>query len=302
MKKLIGSLLLSVVLFFASVYPFDSFVWSSAEIGGKVIEKAVILIPVQVTGEKKIFYAQLDTGSDATIFYGKLMRKLGLQVDSLNSQMSPFQWYDHELKTAPLEEPLIIDWAMDADIDSSSEEPDNLIIGTVGLDKIIGKILILDFPKQRYAVFEDTTKLTEILPDSVDFIGAVVSYNKFYVSLQLGPDTIPAVRYDCGASSATLILPRDWWQWATGLTGDEPAIIRDSVLSWGNYVNIWNAPAIYDMTFGNIRIKTPTVTYVDWSDPTLTTAKLLGNAPFCDNYVIIVDCIRAKFGICQTLK
>lgn len=101
---------------------------------------------------------------------------------------------------------------------------------------------------------------------------------------------------------ATLVLPRDWWQWATGLTGDEPGVIKDSVLSWGKYVNIGNAPALYDMTFGRVRIKTPTVTYVDWLDPTMATAKLLGNAPFCDNYMVIVDCIRSKFGVSQALK
>lgn len=39
------------------------------------------------------------------------------------------------------------------------------------------------------------------------------------------------------------------------------------------------------------------VTYIDWPDPTMVNAKLLGNAPLYDNYVVVVDCIRGKFGV-----
>jgi hypothetical protein len=276
---------------------YDSFVWLSADVSGVTYNKAVILVPVKFQGNNRKLYAQLDTGSDATILYGNLLRKYGIAVDSTASNAPAFRWYGHDGATGPLEKAGYIDWSMDSDIDSGSADLSRQSIGTIGLDKVVGKILILDFQKNRYEVLTDTLALRGAIPESVDYCDAEISYNKFYVNVQMGPDTIFGVRYDCGASISTLILPLDWWQWATGLKGDEPQVVKDSIVSWGNLIEEWRAPARYELTFGKMRIKSPMVTYVGWADPTLTNAKLLGNALFYDDYVLIIDCIRSKLGV-----
>jgi hypothetical protein len=275
----------------------DTFIWSSREIGGKVYPKAAILVPVDFRGVNKKFRAQLDTGSDATIFYGKILRKLGVLVDSVNDGTPAFRWYGHNDGTGSLERPTLIDWTIESDIDTASAAKDNLVIGTIGLDKVVDKILVLDFPGTKYIVLDDTASLSEALPVGVEFVDGVVSYNKLYINIMLGQDTLPAVRYDCGSSVAALIIPRDWWQWSTGRDGGESDVLRDSVPSWGKFVHLLTAPSKYDMSIGNFRIKNPLVTFVDWTDPSLATGKFLGNAAFSDSCVVVVDCIRQKFGI-----
>lgn len=276
---------------------YDAFVWSAAEIGGKVYDKTAILVPIEIEGISKKLYGQLDTGSDATILYGKCLRKHEIPVDSAGNEAPPFRWYGHNEKTGPLEKAAIIDWAMDSDIENQSDTPDSYIIGTIGLDKVASRILVLDFPANRYAVVDDTALLPDVIPTAIDYVDGVVSYNKLYIDVALGEDTIPAVRYDSGSSISVLVLPRDWWLWATGFEGDESEVLKDSVLSWGKFVSILVAPSKYDMRFGNFRVKNPMISFVDWTDPALATTKLLGNAAFYDSCVVVVDCIREKFGV-----
>ncbi len=278
----------------AAAVTYNNFIWSSAVIAGKECPKAVMLVPIELSGVPGTFYAQLDTGADATIFYGNILRKFGIDVDSVNGDMPSFRWYGN---SETWERPLLLNWTMDGDIDTLSDDPHERIVGTIGLDKVVGKILVLDFPKERYAVLGDTTDLADISSETIDYVPADISYNKFYISVEMGEDTIQAVRYDCGSSSAALVLPLDWWQWATGLNGDEPAVVKDSISAWGKYIEMWAAPSQYDMVIDDFRMKTPTVTFVDWPDPTLQTTKLLGNAPFADSCLVVVDCIRSKFGI-----
>ena len=275
----------------------DTFVWSSIQTADAKYEKGAILVTVQIAGVKSKLFAQLDTGADATIFYGRILRKMGVDVDSASGGMPPFRWFGHEESSGSWEQPAFVDWSMDVEVDSLG--PSRPVVGTVGLDKVVGKILVLDFPHRQYAVLTDTGAVSQVVSTPVGYVNAAVSYNKLFVSVVMGPDTIPAVRYDCGASTATLILPLDWWQWATGLKGDEGVVVKDTVQSWGVGVETWTAPAKYDLFFGGVSLKSPRVTFVDWPDPTLRTAKLLGNAPFYDDYVVVVDCIRQKLGVAR---
>jgi hypothetical protein len=278
----------------AAAVDYDTCVWSSANIGGKECPKAAMLVPIEISGVPGKFYAQLDTGADATIFYGNILRKFGIDVDSAGGDMPSFRWYENQEQP---EKPVFLNWTMDSDIDPQSKDPLDRNVGTIGLDKVMDKILILDFLHERYAVLDDTADLADISDEPIDYVPAEIAYNKFYVRVEMGDDTIPAVRYDCGSSSAALILPLDWWQWATGLNGDEPKVVKDSIQSWGKYIEMWAAPSQYDMIIGAFRMKTPVVTFVDWPDPTLETTKLLGNAPFADSCLVVVDCIRSKFGV-----
>ncbi len=294
MRILVIAVLVLVTTVSAAAVDYNTFIWSSANIGGKECPKAAMFVPIEISGVPGKFYAQLDTGADATIFYGNILRQFGIDVDSTDGDMPSFRWYDGQEAD---EKPLFLNWTIDGDVDSQSNDPHDRNVGTIGLDKIMDKILVLDFPHERYAVLEDTTALADISDEPFDYVPAAISYNKFYINVELGEDTIQAVRYDCGSSSASLILPLDLWQWATGLNGDEARVVKDSIRSWGKYIEMWAAPSQDDMIIGDFRMKTPVVTFVDWPDPTLEATRLLGNAPFADSCLVVVDCIRSKFGV-----
>jgi len=283
----------------AAANPYQRFYWSSGEIDGRATEKVAMLIPIIIEGCDKKLYAQLDTGADLSCFYGPALRMHGIAVDSVPHPDLNFQWYDFDGDYIALGELAYLRWDMGHGVDPDSDDPSDHIVGTIGLDQVIGKILILDFPNSRFAVMKDTMRVESLVTSSINYVNATVSNFKFYVDLVIGNDTLKAVRFDSGSSSVTLILPRDWWQWATGYKGDEPEVIKDSALSWGKYVKFLNAPSRYEMAIGDLKVNSPMVTFVDWPDPTLTTGKFLGNALFYDSLVVVVDCVREKFGVSQ---
>ncbi|MFH1688581.1 MAG: hypothetical protein ABIE70_13815 [bacterium] len=303
MRNVIIAVLLACLLPLpAAARQWEPFVWSSGEVGGKTHEKVAVLVPIQIEGVARKLYAQLDTGADVTIFYGYKLRGYGVPFDSTEVSSLSFRWYGSQDESGPVVNPFIFTWSMGGEIDTTSTAPGDNIVGTIGLDQVIDKILVLDFPHQRFAVLDDTAAVAALIPTDVAYIDAEIAYNKFYLRLPFGDDTIPAVRYDCGASIATLILPLDYWEWATGLAIDSPQVAVDSVPSWGKYVTTYTAPSQFSMIFGQVHIERPDMMYIEWPDPSLANEKLLGNAPFYDDYVVVVDCIRSKFGVARSVR
>jgi len=78
--------------------------------------------------------------------------------------------------------------------------PDDHIVATIGLDQVVGKVLILDFPNTRFAVLTYTSRVESLVARSVHYVNATVSCLKFYVDLVIGNDTLKGVRYDSGSS------------------------------------------------------------------------------------------------------
>jgi hypothetical protein len=273
------------------------FLWTTHEVRGKTIEKGSILVPITVKGSDKKLYAQLDTGCDHTPLYGPALRAFGIDFDSTTNEGIAFIWGNLDDYWIPADEWVLMRWNMGQNVDPDSHDPIDRIVGTIGLDQIIDRVLILDFPGAQLAVIDDTALIDRIVMDTVHYVPATIGFNKFYVDVVLGEDTLKSVRYDSGSSSETLILPKDLWQRTTGLTGDEAHVIRDSAQSWGNYVHFLTAPATGDLSFGPVTVPTPLVTYVDWPDPTMQNMLLMGNAPFADSFVVVLDCIGNRFGV-----
>jgi len=276
---------------------YQPFYWSSYEKDGHKIEKAAILVPIVIEGCDKKLFAQLDTGADLSSFYGPALRKHGIAVDSVRHPDLNFKWCNFDGDYSTLGEHAYLRWDMGRGANPDSDMPSDHIVATIGLDQVVGKILILDFPGTRFAVLNDTSKVQSLVAGSIHYLNASVSNFKFYVDIVVGVDTLKGVRLDTGSSSSTLILPLKDWQLVTGLNGDEDVIVRDSVPSLGRFVHIWKAVAQDDLLLGSIRVATPEITYVDWPDPSLRSMSFLGNAPFVDSFVIVVDCIQERFGV-----
>jgi hypothetical protein len=278
---------------------FNKFEWAGAEFNKVFYPKAAILVPVKVAGTTKKLFAQLDTGCNGTFFYGKILEKHGIEFDSDKSSSINFSWMESSEPPDLLRDSVFVSWSSfeEASVDSSSEKPEDRIIGAIGLDKIVGKILVLNFPQNEYAVFSDSSELPVYLKDRLEYVPAVIDNARFYVNIVIGKDTLKNIFYDTGASMSTLTLPLEDWRKATGLEGDEPEIIRDSVFSWGKKVEVLKASSKGDLQLGNILIKSPRVEHVEWPDTSFNNYRLLGNAPFYDDYTVVVDCKYSRMGI-----
>lgn len=278
---------------------FIKFEWAGAEFNKVFYPKAAILVPVKVAGISKKLFAQLDSGSNGTFFYGKILEKHGLKFDSTNKGYLKFSWQGKDEMPEAGGDSAFVSWSMDDSVILSSEKPEDDIVGTIGLDEVLGKILVLDFPEQKYTIFSDSSEIPAGWKDKLEYVPAVINNARFYVNIVIGNDTLKDIFYDTGASMSTLTLPLQDWRRATGLNGDEPEIIRDSVWSWEKKIEVWKASSKADLQFGSIHIKSPMVEHVEWPDTSFNNYRLMGNAPFYDDYTVVVDCKYSRMGIAK---
>ena len=307
-KKFSGFLLLAILFWLpingfsqAPYNHFNKFEWAGAEFNKVFYPKAAILVPVKVAGSAKKLFAQLDTGSNGTFFYGKILEKHGVKFDSDKPSSINFFWMGLSKTSDWLKDSAFVSWSSfeNASVDPSSEKPEDRIVGTIGLDKIVGKILILNFPQNEYAISPDSSELPAYLKEKLGYVPAVIDNARFYVNIVIGTDTLKDIFYDTGASMSTLTLPLEDWRKATGLRGNEPEVIRDSVFSWGKKVEVLKAPSKGDLQFGGININSPMVEHVEWPDTSFNNYRLLGNAPFYDEYTVVVDCKYSRMGVAR---
>lgn len=308
--KIVPSFILLVVLFWlpnsglsqTTNHHFNKFEWAGVEFNKVFYPKAAILVPVKVAGITKRLFAQLDTGSNGTFFYGKILEKHGLKFDSTNKDYLKFLWLGKDEMPEAGGDSAFVSWSMDDSINLSSEKPEDNNVGTIGLDEVLGKILVLDFPEQKYAIFSDSSEIPAGLRDRLKYVPAVIKNARFYVNIIIGKDTLKDIFYDTGASMSTLTLPLEDWRKSTGLRGNEPEIIRDSVFSWGKKVEVLKASSKGDLQFGSIHIKSPMVEHVEWPDTSFNNYRLMGNAPFYDEYVVAVDCKYSRMGVAKAVE
>jgi|GEM_PF-2447688 len=281
---------------------FIKFEWAGAEFNKVFYPKAAILVPVKLVGISKKLFAQLDTGSNGTFFYGKILEKHGLKFDSTNEGYLKFSWLGKDEMPEAGGDSAFVSWSMDDSVNLSSEKPEDNIVGTIGLDEVLGKILVLDFPEQKYAIFSDSSEIPAGLRYRLKYVPAVINNARFYVNIVIGNDTLKDIFYDTGASMSTLTLPPEDWKRATGLQGDEPEIARDSVFSWGKKIEVLKASSKGDLQFGSIHIKSPIVEHVEWPDTSFNNYRLMGNAPFYDEYIVVVDCKYSRMGVAKAVE
>jgi hypothetical protein len=277
------------------------FEWANIELYGKKIDKAAILVPVEIKGSSLKFFAQLDTGSDGTIFYGKILEKFGLKFDSSGKDSIDFNWGLIDTANNPVWATIDLDWTRDDSVDILSERAIDRVIGSIGIDQINGKILILNLPSQEYSLLSDLSQLKTDWAGIIKLLDARQDRSgRLYVDVIIKNDTLKNVLFDTGSSSSTLTLPKELWQRATGLQGIEPSVQKDSITSWGVTLHQFRSPAKGDLEFGAITVKAPIIDFIEWQDPSLKDFKIMGLVPFCDKYIVVLDCKNSKFGLVES--
>jgi hypothetical protein len=277
----------------------ERFEWSQVELNGVLYPKAAILVPVRFPGCSLTLFAQLDTGSDATMFYPKIMIKHGIRPDTTQSGGTEFSWAGGTSKIDNATHPWVLNWDMDDTASVSSSDPADHIVGTIGMDQIAGKLLVLDYPNQRFMLLSDSSQIPYTLRSALDWTPGTMNNQRLYVSVVIGNDTIANVMFDTGSSITTLTVPLAVWQELTGLTGDEPSVRKDSISSWGEKLEMMRAPARADLTFGRVHIPSPEIDCVKWMNNSFTDIHLMGNAPFYDCCTVVLDAKYSRLGVAK---
>ena len=265
--------------------PGTSFEWEGAE---GVSDKAVMMVPVELDGQEYRF--QLDTGSDVTMLYGtREAERRGWRESK--------QWFvgvpDVHVGGAYFDS---VDVFIGEEITGGGKTT-----GTLGLDLLKGKVVVLDFPRQRFCVVQHTDMPSEVL-ERTAFVPAEVRDNKLFVLIRAGGEELEGIFFDTGSSSFPLVVDLDLWQRLTGKKGQDDAASILNVSSWGKTVPMVGAEIQGALEIGKIRMDRAMVYY--WGDQPrffeqwpFPAAGLLGNALFIDEVIVIDLGQPTRFGI-----
>lgn len=272
------------------------FVWAAT----KELARAALLVPIGVPGCPRTCYLQFDTGAPYSLLksnaldvlcaqYPATRAALQVQGDSVRNfrfALGPGQVWARSMRVKA--------YADTIKLAATSEEP--FIIGTLGTDVIDGRVLTIDYARQRFA-------LSSTAPDSLRRRAAFVpmSFRErrilLTVSLQGQPKEL---LFDTGSSAFALLTSQSGWQRMA-----QPAAPAQTVPvnSWGKTLTAHTVATAVAMQFGATTVPLGTVTYIEgmgFVQSTLTRFSgmggMLGNAPF-GRQTVVLDVKNGRFGV-----
>lgn len=297
--KLFIIFLLFAVESCSAAIEWSQFEWISSTVGNKTFDRAAILVPVKLKNNPKTFWMQLDTGTDVTVLYQIPFNQLKYPVQPIKGKDN-FVALSGTIGNCPFDSLPVY---MYKDFgDSLNDKDEHPVIGSVGQDILVGRILVLDFPKKRFCLTDSLDPAVKSLIPRANFVDLNRRNNKLFVHMQIADTSSDDFFYDSGASLFPISTSKTMWQKLTGLKGDEKRIIRMKVPSWGKEIVLLGAPVKGALTFGTLHVDHPIAYFdstgmLDFSQWPFKTDGLLGNALFYDEYTVVIDLVHNRFGI-----
>ena len=271
------------------------FDWEKATIGDRYLEKAAMLVPVTIDNLPQKFNMQFDLGATISEFYGTTIAPflerypdLAKKLNTPDNQRRPrFSSINLGLGSVVLNNLTIFNRENYGDtlaIDTIDLD-EEIHIGTIGPDIVQDKILIIDFPGQRFAITEQIPEEYQALPvENFEMRPGLRFFLPFIID---GKEEF--VLFDTGNSSFAMVTSREH---ALSISGSD---IMDSITlpSWGKEYFIYGHEIVKDVYFGGKNLKGEMVYYDssgsmdDYFSGDMWGST--GNAMFFEN-IVIFDC------------
>lgn len=259
------------------------FEWISRE---GISDKAGMLVPISLNGKR--YWYQLDTGAVRVIPYGSAKQE-GWSPRGTAVRIPRVRFGGMFLSS-------ILAYPTKDMPDSRSHSPR----GTVGLELLIGRAFVIDFPKQRICLLE-RADVPDDLSREADWSPAEIRHGKLFVDIDLNGKKLNGIFYDTGASSYALDVDLSLWKEATGRSETKGATTHFSVPSWGHELEFIGAPASDNLKIGSHVYQDPLLTTQPAQPDTYRTEYdaqgLLGNALFTGSIIILDLGGRPRIGI-----
>lgn len=267
--------------------------WQPAKIGHRTVEKAALMLPVQVDGKSQSILAQLDLGTWSTQFgavpYEQIFGK-GTAPTGAPKRL-PF--------TGVFGGARVRDYWMAVVPERGHTSPPRqpILLGTVGAEFFQNRILLLDFVRQQLCILDERAALPVNLEHAASFVPLTVRGGNLTVPLTINGTTETDFFYDTGASLFPMATTRARWQTLTGHTGKEPGNEVWRVNSWGREAVMVGARISGELRVGEAKLAQPLVFFESSGIPNLANVNLFGNALFFDRFTVIVDIPGKRFGL-----
>ena len=292
--------------------PWARMIWSPANVGGKTVEHAALMVEVQLKGVEKPVLMQLDTGCDADLVYdipfglldpggsraGRNQVLLGGTVGGRQFEREPFfvrgtagvSWLSSLLLSA--QERIAI-W-----------KGKEVLLGTIGAAFLEQRVLLLDFAANRVAILGAGEELPAALAAHVEFTPIAYRDHKIFVGVAVNGSTRLDLAFDTGSSTAALITTRDRWLEWTGRRPEDPSNTVMVAWAWDRYGKWLGAPIQGALCVGGACLASPTAFFestglpnCDFDHYPFRIAGLIGNALFEGRFSVIVDVPHRRFGL-----
>jgi len=258
-----------------------------------VANRAAMIVPVIAGGATLGF--QLDTGAEFSMIPGGSAKKHRIETFHNDANGKDF--------TAPMDLELVGARYPGREILVEPENTRTEPAGTIGLDLLVGKVVVLDLAYMRFCLSEPDAPGVPALLDETEFTAAELRDGKLFVAAKLGEESLDGLLFNTGASAFPLQVDLGLWRRLTGRNGDEEDNTHWEVTTRGESVTFVGAPAPGKLQIGQTAIDVPMVffqqdrpsAFEEW--PVQVTG-LLGNALFFE-YAIVLD-LRGespRFGI-----
>jgi hypothetical protein len=243
-------------------------------------------VPVRINGQT--LPLQLDTGANVTSLYGAFPIKAGWAVQGSET----FRAKDFALAGATVDRPEVY-------LNSDMEE-DVSLRGTLGLPALMGRIVVIDYPGQRFCLFAESDLPAPL--QKATFVRAMLRNAKFHVPISTGTFSSDTIVFDTGSSELPLHVDLATWKRITSrsTTAAAPSTIQGT--AWGKPFALAGAPAAAPVMLGGMSLGAITVftnpdapkSFADWP---VQTDGVLGNVPLWDGIVILDLTARVRFGL-----
>jgi hypothetical protein len=275
------------------------FSWS----GGKDAENPeafeALLVPVEIRNHPGKFWMQFDLGAPITVLYSEKMASLQARDGGVVIRTQEKRKYIDNVFLKIGSQPIIantlrvyktagpIQW-------ENADEPQ--IIGTLGSDFIDGRVLVIDYPNKRLALYP---QLPKDVAARFSFSPLKFKERRLLIPFSLNGKTSDLM-FDTGSSDYSLLTSQSSWK---SLASQGAVATRSGINSWGKtlYVNKIATDAF--IKIGSTNFKLGEVAYVegttatqDWMMRLSGMSGMTGNRLFLRN-TIIVDTREARFGI-----
>lgn len=272
-------------------------------------QKGAVYVPVKLEFDTSTYWLQLDTGCEKTLIYEVPLRQLTGQMEfkdknlMLSGKIGNYEFENERFRIRK-------DYG--GQILSSRKYNE---IGTLGLDFFMDKVLVIDYPNDRFCICNSLNELPEELVKKTKFTGVRIKFGKLLLEeLKFNNKPLEGIFFDTGSSRFTLVLLRkQHWQKLTGRKGNEQSNDYLEVPAWGRKVTLIGAKAKGTLKLGDLEIEDPIIYF----QPHLAASSvkhflirigiqifkvygIMGNAPFYHKYVVILDLQQNRFGFLET--
>ena len=253
--------------------PGTAFGWGEAP---GFSERGAIIVPISLGGAA--YKYQLDTGTETTIVYGgEVARQFGWKP---GQKMVRIPGIGMGGVTLPA-----------ADVLVPANFQNRGTAGTIGLDVLIGHVVILDFPARRIYVMQ-RADLPAAVRARTSWAPAEIRRGKFLVHARLNGADCNGLFLDTGSSAIPLMVDTAHWKMLTRPTYGEPPAKEVSVNSWGKQVKLVGQPALGAIEIASLRVDHPLIFRMPEDSggsrqQPQAVSGLMGNALFWDNILVL---------------